>query len=169
MPVTIAKPASTARDLLTQSEAIARAAAIHDVQYDLELGLTARAETFTGRITISFQLDPNPPAGSTFLCFRGRTIESLRINGALIDAPDWNGYRINLPLAALNRGSANTIEVAYENAYDAGGDGVFRTIDPEDDAEYIYTNFEPYESHRMAPLFNQPDRSEEHTSELQSH
>jgi aminopeptidase N len=157
MPVTISQPATTARDLLTQSEAIARAAAIHDVQYDLELGLNARAETFTGRITISFQLDPNPPAGSTFLCFRGRTIESLRINGALIDAPDWNGYRINLPLAALKRGAANTIEVTYENAYDAGGDGVFRTIDPEDGAEYVYTNFEPYESHRMAPLFNQPD------------
>lgn len=47
--------------------------------------------------------------------------------------------------------------MTYENAYDTGGDGVFRFIDPEDQAEYIYTNFEPYEAHRMAPLFDQPD------------
>jgi aminopeptidase N len=57
----------------------------------------------------------------------------------------------------LKRGAENRLEVEYENAFDTGGDGVFRFVDPEDSAEYIYTNFEPYEAHRMAPLFDQPD------------
>jgi aminopeptidase N len=57
----------------------------------------------------------------------------------------------------LKRGAENRLEVEYENAFDTGGDGVFRFVDPEDGAEYIYTNFEPYEAHRMAPLFDQPD------------
>ncbi|HJP41209.1 MAG TPA: aminopeptidase N, partial [Dehalococcoidia bacterium] len=30
-------------------------------------------------------------------------------------------------------------------------------IDPADGAEYLYTNFEPYDSHRLFPQFDQPD------------
>ena len=49
------------------------------------------------------------------------------------------------------------VEVAYENAYDHGGDGFHQFIDPEDGAEYLYSNFEPFEAHRLFPCFDQPD------------
>jgi len=81
----------------------------------------------------------------------------MRLNGSDVATPSWNGYRLTLDQGLLKRGAENRLEVEYENAFDTGGDGVFRFVDPEDSAEYIYTNFEPYEAHRMAPLFDQPD------------
>ena len=41
MPLTISSPAAEARDLLTQAEAAARAAAVSGVSYSIRLGLTA--------------------------------------------------------------------------------------------------------------------------------
>lgn len=156
MSLTIETPAAEARDVLTQVEAAARAAAVSDVRYALRLDLAANAATFRGQIVTRFTLAAGH-AGPIFLCFRGRIIHSLTLNGVVIDAPEWNGYRLTLPAARLKAGAENLLEVSYENAYDTGGDGVFRFVDPEDQAEYIYTNFEPYEAHRMAPLFDQPD------------
>ena len=156
MSLTIETPGAEARDVLTQVEAAARAAAVSDVRYALRLDLAANVATFRGQIVTRFTLAAGH-AGPIFLCFRGRTIHGLTLNGVVIDAPEWNGYRLTLPAARLKAGAENLLEVSYENAYDSGGDGVFRFIDPEDQAEYIYTNFEPYEAHRMAPLFDQPD------------
>ena len=156
MPLTITTPAPDARDLLTQEEAIARAAAVSNVSYALHLGLTAGSDRFSGRLTTRFTL---AAAVTTpiFLCFRGQTIHRMRLNGAEVVKPNWNGYRLTLDRALLKLGAENLLEVEYENLFDTGGDGLFRFVDPEDGAEYIYSNFEPYESHRMAPLFNQPD------------
>ena len=81
----------------------------------------------------------------------------MRLNGATVSNPRWNGYRLILDRAQLTLGAENLLEVEYENLFDTGGDGLFRFVDPEDGAEYIYSNFEPYEAHRMAPLFDQPD------------
>ena len=156
MSLTIETPGAEARDVLTQVEAAGRAAAVGDVRYELRLDLAANAATFRGNLRARFTLMAGH-TGPIFLCFRGRTIHSLSVNGVAIDAPDWNGYRLTLPATRLKAGAENLLEVTYENAYDTGGDGVFRFIDPEDQAEYIYTNFEPYEAHRMAPLFDQPD------------
>ena len=156
MSLTIETPGAEARDVLTQVEAAARAAAVGDVRYELRLDLAANAATFRGHLVTRFSLAAGH-TGPIFLCFRGRTIHSLTLNGVAIDAPDWSGYRLTLPAAHLKGGSENLLAVSYENAYDTGGDGVFRFIDPEDQGEYVYTNFEPYEAHRMAPIFDQPD------------
>ena len=156
MPLTISSPATEARDLLTQAEAAARAAAVSGVSYSIRLGLTAGSASFTGRADVRFTLSQSAE-GSIFLCFRGQTIQAMRLNGSDVTTPSWNGYRLTLDQGLLKRGAENRLEVEYENAFDTGGDGVFRFVDPEDGAEYIYTNFEPYEAHRMAPLFDQPD------------
>ncbi|MCA9831653.1 MAG: aminopeptidase N [Dehalococcoidia bacterium] len=149
--------APTARDILTEEEAKARAARISNCSYRLDLILTAGAPVYRGDVTIAFD---DVGTGDTYLCFRGKTIERLELNGKTI-APNWNGFRLFLPAAELR--ARNTVHVVYENEYDHGGDGFHQFIDPEDQQEYLYTNFEPYEAHRLFPCFDQPDIKADYT------
>ena len=150
LPVSPA-PASPGRDVLAHAEAVARAARVSGVAYEIALDLAAGATTYRGVARIRFAVSG---PGDLFLDFRGGSIESLRVNGTPI-SPDRPGARIVLPAAVL--GPTTEVVVAYENAYDATGDGFHRFVDPADGAEYAYTNFEPFEAHRLYPCFDQPD------------
>jgi aminopeptidase N len=143
---------SPARDLLTQVEAEARAARISNTAYTLHLDLVKGSPAYRGEVTVAFE---DSGSGDTFLCYRGKAIERLEVNGEAVAEPDWNGYRLTLPGALLR--AQNTVRIVYENEYDHSGDGFHQFIDPEDGQEYLYTNFEPYEAHRLFPGFDQPD------------
>lgn len=140
-----------ARDVLTQVDAEARAARVSHADYRMRFELTRGAPTYRGDVEIRFPASGNGPL---FLDFRGKTIESLTVNGNAV-TPDWTGFRLTLPGDALQ--AENVVHMVYENEYDHAGDGFHQFIDPEDGEEYLYTNFEPYEAHRLFPGFDQPD------------
>ncbi len=143
--------AASARDVLTQAEAEARAARISNCAYTITLELTKGSPTYDGDVTITFE---DSGGGDTFFCFRGKTIHRYEVNGQSVE-PTWNGYRLEIPGSALS--AQNRIHILYTNDYDHGGDGFHQFTDPQDGEEYLYTNFEPYESHRLFPQFDQPD------------
>lgn len=149
--MTAEAPGAQVRDVLTQGESEERAARISNCAYTMAFDLKAGSPTYRGDVTITFEAGGE---GDTFLDLRGKTIESLEINGRR-EEPRWTGYRLTLPGESLRR--QNTVRVVYENEYDHHGDGFHQFFDPEDGEEYLYSNFEPYEAHRLFPCFDQPD------------
>jgi len=149
--LTAAPTSRNERDVLTQAEAEARTARISNVSYTIALDLQRGSESYRGDVTVHFDAGGQD---DTFLDFRGKTIESLEVNGTRVE-PSWTGFRLTLPGNVLRPN--NTLHVVYENLYDHTGDGLHQFVDPEDNAEYLYTNFEPYEAHRLFPCFDQPD------------
>ncbi|MGB4863771.1 MAG: aminopeptidase N [Tepidiformaceae bacterium] len=143
--------ATEAQDNLSQSDAEARAARVKNCAYELRIELLRGAGTYRGDATLRFEAIGE---GDLFLDFRGKNIELLQLNGDPIQ-PRWDGYRLWLPGSAIRL--ANTVRIVYENEYDHEGDGFHQFKDPEDGEEYLYSNFEPYESHRLFPQFDQPD------------
>ena len=146
----------TGPNVLTQQEAIDRAAQIHGVEYDLALSLRAGQPDYEGDVTIRFQ-HRDPSAGVT-LDYTGIEIQRLDINDVdalSADGITWSRHRLQLPGALLRDG--NIVRIVYRNAYDHSGVGLHQFTDPQDGAEYLYTQFEPFEAHRMLPCFDQPD------------
>ena len=141
-----------AKNVLTHKDAQKRAETIYNASYKLSIDLYSGKETYQGKITITFEASTNH---NVIVDFTGSEITTLIINETLLESPDWDGHKLNLPQSLIQKN--NTVEITYTNQYDHTGDGFHQFIDPEDNEEYLYSNFEPYGAHKLFPCFDQPD------------
>ena len=154
---------------LTQKEAELRKLLVADksgnysVAYDLFLVIRKLADKikeekhdFEGYLDLTLTYYPkNEIKEGLFLNFMGE-IHSLEINGKKVDNFKFEKYRLDLDLTLLKEGE-NKIKILYSGDYNHNGVGLHHCIDPSDKKEYLYTQMEPYDCHRLLPCFDQPD------------
>ncbi len=137
---------------LTRDEAAGRSRIISDVDYVVDLDLSGTGDTFTSRTTVTFH---SIVAGSsTWLDLIAPSVTSITLNGRQLDpATHFVDSRIELP----DLDTSNTVVVEAQCAYMTTGEGLHRFIDPVDDEQYLYTQFEVADARRMYACFEQPD------------
>ena len=154
---------------LTQKEAEVRKSLVSDnsgnysVTYDLILVIRKLSDKikdekhdFEGHLDLTLTYHPkNEIKEGLFLNFVGE-IHSLEINSQKVEKFTFEKYRLNLDLSLLKEGE-NKIKILYSGDYNHNGVGLHHCIDPSDNKEYLYTQMEPYDCHRLLPCFDQPD------------
>lgn len=140
------------QDILKKSFAEKRRKQISGTpHYNLNIKLEKNSKTYTGNISIQVSLNKKEDLKVDTIS----KIKKIIVNGNLIE--DYKQTPYSLTILKKNLSKDNLIEIYYEAKYDKTGDGFHHFIDPEDNNEYLYSNFEPYDAHRMFPCFDQPD------------
>ena len=135
---------------ISRLEASERSAVVQVQNYDVELDLSTRDDTFGSRTTVHFTAREG---NSTWIDFIAPKVQRIELNGESLDTSIHDGFRI--PLRNLK--SHNVLIVEAEAAYMNTGEGLHRFIDPVDDEVYLYTQFEIADARRVFACFDQPD------------
>ncbi|QYF92548.1 aminopeptidase N [Massilia sp. PAMC28688] len=151
-PAALAAAPRAENAYLSQADAMARAARVSNVAYDLSFELTGK-ETFSATSHISFDLkDTDQPL--TIDLNKG-TITALTVNGKPV-TPQYNNWFITVAPKDLVAGR-NTVSVSYTRLHSTNGEGLHRNVDAADGRVYTYSHFEPAAASQMFALFDQPN------------
>ncbi|MCK6080679.1 aminopeptidase N [Microbacterium sp. EYE_5] len=138
---------------LSRADAAARASALVldtiEVDLDLRSAPDQGSTSFVTQSTLVFEAS----AAETWVDFLGEAVDAVEVDGAEV-AVDWDGARIRL--AGLRPGR-RTVRITARGHYSRSGEGLHRFVDPVDGAVYLYTQYEPADSRRVYPCFEQPD------------
>ncbi|GAA1148176.1 aminopeptidase N [Nesterenkonia lutea] len=140
---------------LSRDEAARRSALLSVQHYEVEVDLAeagaAASVTYPVHTRIHFTARPG---AETFLDHLGASVESLVLNGEGLDPQSHVGpARIRLPQLRAE----NIVEISSTARYSRSGEGLHRFVDPADGQVYLYTQYEPADSRRVFPVFEQPD------------
>ncbi|WP_026530700.1 aminopeptidase N [Haematomicrobium sanguinis] len=141
---------------LSRSDARQRSQLITVQDYQVHLDLTGAPHEaqLTYPVTCTIRFECSSPGASTFLDYLGENVESITLNGTTLDAAEQvNGARIELPRLE----ASNEVTVTANSRYSRSGEGLHRFFDPADGQCYLYTQYEPADSRRVFPNFEQPD------------
>jgi aminopeptidase N len=137
---------------ITRDETAERARLLRVSSYDIELDLTAGAETFRSTSVIRF--DCAEPGASSYADLIAETVREISLNGTPLDpASCYIDGRISLTgLAARNE-----LRVVADCGYRADGTGLQRAVDSADDRVYVHSQFAAADARKVYANFEQPD------------
>lgn len=140
-------------DDLTYLLAQQRKSQVNHVEYFLHFTLDKNLPGYKGQAKIELKLSRTDiPLSFDFLM---KKIESIKVNGEVLKTYVSRKGSFDLPVKVLK--PEMTVEITYQGEYSKEASGFQRVKDPEDGSEYVYTDFEPYHSHKLFPGFDQPD------------
>ena len=139
---------------LEQSYAVFRKQQISDVSYQLHIDLDEKTTSFAGDIVINFSLAKHNNTPVT-VDFDGGEILAVTLNGKSIPWK-YNNWFISFAPELFTAGN-NNLHINYTRPFATAGDGLHRYQDQETGNVYLYSNFEPFNAHKMFPHFDQPD------------
>jgi aminopeptidase N len=137
---------------LSREDAAIRASVL-DLE-TIEVDLDVRTMSDPGREDFATQsiLTFGAQAAETWVDFLGASVDHVEINGVTREV-EWDGARIRLTGLA----ERNVVRIRATGLFSRSGEGLHRFVDPADGAVYLYTQYEPADSRRVYPCFEQPD------------
>src|SRR6202453_3545068 len=129
--------------------AIARAARVSNLRYQLSFTLGEHAATVAGTETVTFE---SKSAGDLPIDYRDGILQSATLNGHAISTELVNGH---LNLSAVS--GENTLALQFTSGAAPAGKAITRYEDKDDGSEYFYTLFVPMDASMAFPCFDQPD------------
>lgn len=143
-----------AEPYLEQSYAALRKRQISDVNYELQVDVDEKSTSFNGDISIDFVLTKHNKMPVT-VDFDGGEVLAVELNGKPIN---WQHEKWFIRFAPeLFAAGKNNLRIHYTHPFATAGDGLHRYKDQQTGNVYLYSNFEPYNAHKMFPHFDQPD------------
>jgi aminopeptidase N len=139
--------------------AIARAARISNLRYQLSFTLKEHASTVAGTETVTFE---SKSAGDLAIDYRDGVLQTASLNGHPIETDIVNGHLNFTAIAGLN-----TLTFTFTSNAAAAGKSITRYEDKDDGNEYFYTLFVPMDADMAFPCFDQPDLKARFTLEIE--
>ena len=134
---------------VSRALAIARAARVSKLRYQLSFTLREQASTVAGTETVTFE---SKSAGDLPIDYRDGILQSATLNGHAISTELVNGH---LNLSAVS--GENTLALQFTSGAAPAGKAITRYEDKDDGSEYFYTLFVPMDASMAFPCFDQPD------------
>src|SRR5699024_5783418 len=134
---------------ITREQAQLRAAQLEVHHYRLEIDVTDDAE-FQVDAVITLSASQGAIGPTSFIDLHAHQVSSSKLNGTDVS---YDGAQ----LALANLQQDNELVVSSSSQYSTIGECLHRSVDPFDEAEYLYSQCEPADARRIFPVFEQPD------------
>ncbi|MEJ7628482.1 MAG: aminopeptidase N [Nocardioidaceae bacterium] len=135
---------------LTVGEAQTRAASVQVSGYEIELDLDTGESTFESMCRMTFQ---SREGKATFVEIATDVLHEVDLNGAPLDVSLLSDGRFPIEPAV----GSNMLTVRATMSYSHDGEGLHRSVDPEDGKAYVYAMTFLDAAPRVFACFDQPD------------